>query len=127
MFKLELNEEELRAIETSLDNAYQVCSCGCVYPEMTNSPKECDECSFVLTVDKLLQRIYELKDAVYIPKILPNGTQIKLKNDDSLYFIKGNDYETTDEFKNLNYYIGKENDDPNKWIMVLRDEFIIAS
>lgn len=126
MFKLELNEEELRAIETSLDNAYQICSCGCVYPEMQISKKECDECLFVLTVDKILKKIYEQKDAVYISKIIPDGTQIKLKNDNSLYFIKGNDYETTDEFKNLNYYIGKENDNPNKWIMVLRDDFEIV-
>lgn len=59
MLNLKLNKEETRAIETLLDNAYKICRCGCVYPEMSRSRKSCDECPFTLTVEKLIERINE--------------------------------------------------------------------
>ena len=58
-------------------------------------------------------------------KIVPNGTKVQLVGDSTIYLIKGNDYETTEEFENLNYYIGKENDVSDNWIMALREDFII--
>ena len=58
-------------------------------------------------------------------KIVPNGTKVQLVGDSTIYWIKGNDYETTEEFENLNYYIGKENDVSDNWIMALREDFII--
>ena len=59
MLKLKLNKEETRAIGILLDNAHEVCRCGCVYSEMSRSRKSCDECHFTLTVEKLIERINE--------------------------------------------------------------------
>ncbi|EGT3606826.1 hypothetical protein FKF97_10515 [Clostridium perfringens] len=66
-----------------------------------------------------------IKELSNMLKIIPNGTRVKLIYNDIEYLIKGNDYETTEEFKDLNYYLGKENECVDNWIMALREEFII--
>lgn len=62
MLNLKLNKEESKAIYTLLDNAHKICNSTCVYPEMVKSKKNCDECPFTLTVEKLIERINEEKN-----------------------------------------------------------------
>jgi len=46
MIKLELNKNEIRALKMLLDNSFLTCSYGCIYEEMTESKKDCNECEF---------------------------------------------------------------------------------
>lgn len=54
---LELNSKERRALEALLNYSYAACRNGCVYPEMQNSKKGCDNCQFVRDVDSLINKL----------------------------------------------------------------------
>lgn len=50
-----LTASEIRSLEHFLWS--NPCSCGCVYPEMTNSRKSCNECKLNIDRYKILEKV----------------------------------------------------------------------
>lgn len=50
-------EKELRALKEVVFYGYLICSDGCVYPQMQNSKKDCDECEFTININNILGKL----------------------------------------------------------------------
>lgn len=55
MKRIELTQNELRALEYLLYT--KPCSSGCVYEEMQNSSRDCNECAFTQAIDSLIDKL----------------------------------------------------------------------
>lgn len=56
---LKLTNKEVRALQ-ELVLINKVCSCGCVYPEMETSRKDCDDCEFEKSRRSILEKIEDI-------------------------------------------------------------------
>lgn len=50
-----LTKQEIRALEAQL--FVNPCSSSCVYEEMQNSKKNCDECQFIKNIDSVCKKL----------------------------------------------------------------------
>lgn len=60
MRNVEFDDNEIRAMKELLF-AENVCSAGCIYDEMRNSKKDCDECDYKKAIWSLIDKFEELK------------------------------------------------------------------
>ena len=59
MKTLKITAKEERALRELLNNSFKCCNSGCVYSEMQNSRKNCEECNFTLSINSILDKIGE--------------------------------------------------------------------
>lgn len=57
---IKFTAEEIKALKCIID--VNPCTAGCVYPEMQDNKKDCDDCPFSKAIYSIEQKIYKKKE-----------------------------------------------------------------